>query len=68
MKKNFKRILSAALALVLLFTVFPAAFAQNNINAKIKKGVPSRFVTHYGVTREDLDLVLSVIKDVLKSA
>ena len=27
MKKNFKRILSAALALVLLFTAFPAAFA-----------------------------------------
>ncbi|MFR6344301.1 MAG: low-specificity L-threonine aldolase [Christensenellales bacterium] len=48
--------------------LFPAAFVQNNINAKIKKGVPSRFVTHYGVTREDLDLVLSVIKDVLKSA
>ena len=27
MKKKFKRILSAALALVLLFTAFPAAFA-----------------------------------------
>lgn len=27
MKKNFKRVLSAALVVVMLFTAFPAAFA-----------------------------------------
>ena len=27
MKKNFKRVLSAALVIVMLFTAFPAAFA-----------------------------------------
>lgn len=44
---------------------FPAAFAENGINAKIKKGVTSRFVTNHDVSKEDIDLLLGVMKDVV---
>lgn len=47
---------------------FPSAFAAQNINAKIKKGVASRFVTNHNVSRSDIDTVLAVIRDVVKSA
>lgn len=44
---------------------FPAAFAAQHINAKIKKGTTSRFVTNHDVSRADIDTVLSVIRDVV---
>ena len=44
------------------------AFAENNINAKIKKGVASRFVTNHDVSKEDIDTVIDVIKNVIQSA
>ncbi|MBS5518278.1 MAG: low-specificity L-threonine aldolase [Clostridiales bacterium] len=47
---------------------FPKAFAENNINAKIKKGVASRFVTNHDVSKEDIDTVIDVIKNVIQSA
>lgn len=46
---------------------FPAAFASHHINAKIKKGVASRFVTNHDVSRADIDTVLSVIRDVVSA-
>lgn len=47
---------------------FPKAFAENNINAKIKKGAASRFVTNHDVSKEDIDTVIDVIKNVIQSA
>lgn len=45
---------------------FPKVFAEHHINAKIKKGTTSRFVTNHDVSKEDIDTVVAVIKHVVQ--